>query len=400
MFRSKYCTTVLLLCTLLPTLCWADDISVFFNRAVTPPAQQANLEDKIIELIGSAKSSLYIAIYDLDLTAIAHAIVAAKKRSVDVRLITDKDNIGHDNKLVLSILDQGGVPWIDDTENGSKGSGIQHNKFMIIDMQTVLTGSTNFTQSGIHGDRNKDGVLISQGNDNHIVIIDSVQLAEQFKQQFLFMWGDGPGLSNNSLFGLAKPDHPLTTVFTTHENIKIDVQFTPQSPSQYSGSSLDSIEKVILTAQKHIYLAQFVISSQNIANAMYARHQQGVAVKGLGDASFFSRYYSEFMDMKGIEKRSPKGLVESDGFTGLANNVWQKPADVRIANMTGGDKWHHKYVVVDNTVITGSHNLSGAAAFKNDENIVVIYDQQTAAEFAAHFNYSFCLAGNGQHCML
>ena len=399
MFSVKRCATGLLLCTLLPTFCWADDISVYFNRDVSPPAKQSNLEEKIVSLIHSAQSSLYIAIYDLDLIAIAQAIVAAKKRNVDVRLITDEDNIGADNKQALALLRAGGVAVIDDTENGSAGSGIQHNKFMIVDKQTVLTGSTNFTQSGIHGDLNQRGVLVSRGNDNHIVIIKSVQLAEQFYQQFLLMWGDGPGLTHNSLFGLAKPDHSLTTVFTTHDNIRIDVQFTPQSPTQYSGSSLESIEKVILAAQKRIYLAQFVISSQNIANAMYIRHQQGVDVKGIGDASFFSRYYSEFMDMKGIEKRNPKGHVENDGFTGLANKVWQTPADVRIANMTGGDKWHHKYVVVDNAVITGSHNLSGAAAFKNDENIVVIYDQHTAAEFAAHFSYSFCLAGKKQPCV-
>jgi hypothetical protein len=48
--------------------------------------------------------------------------------------------------------------------------------------------------------------------------------------------------------------------------------------------------------------------------------------------------------------------------------------------------------------LTGSHNISGAAAFGNDENVVVIHDAQTAAEFEGHFSHAFCLAGHGTDC--
>jgi phosphatidylserine/phosphatidylglycerophosphate/cardiolipin synthase-like enzyme len=388
----------LLVSSLLSCASYADDIKVYFNHPVNSPAVQADLEAEIISVINAANHTLHMAVYDLDLPGIANAMAAAKARGVDVRFITDEDNIGSDNAQALGILTHAGIPWIDDTENGSAGSKIQHNKFIIVDGERVLSGSTNFTQSGIHGDLDNNGNLISAGNDNHIVIIESQQLAAVFSQQFNTMWGDGPGGAKDSLFGLGKPDHALETTYTTHDGIRVDVQFTPQSPTAYVGSTLDSIQRYIRTAKTRIDVAQFVISAQDLADEMQYRHNAGVLVRGIGDASFFTRYYSEFMDMQGTAKVNNNGVYETDTYTDAANNPWTTPADVRIANMSGGDKWHHKYFLIDDFVITGSHNASGAAAFGNDENIVVIHDEKTAREFASHFDLAFCLAGSGAGC--
>ncbi|MCG9739672.1 phospholipase D-like domain-containing protein [Shewanella insulae] len=387
-----------LLLSLASTMSYADDVEVYFNHVVNPPAVQANLEQKIIELIDSANSTLYMAIYDLDLPGIANAMVAAKQRGVDVKFVTDEDNIAGENDQAIAILNQGGVPWIDDTENGSAGSKIQHNKFIVVDGKKVLTGSTNFSQSGVHGDLDAQGNLISEGNDNHIVIIDSNQLASVYTHQFNLMWGDGQGGAKDSLFGLGKPDHQLETIYTNNDNIRIDVQFTPQSPSVYVGSTLYNMQQYIRNAQYRIHLAQFVISAQDVADEMELRHDAGVEIQGLGDSSFFSRYYSEFQDMLGIEKPNTSGEIEVDSYTGAANNIWENPADVRVAKLNGGDKFHHKYMIIDDMVLTGSHNISGAAAFGNDENIVVIHDAETAAEFEGHFSYTYCVAGNGAEC--
>lgn len=390
--------SIIALATLFSSFGHADDIKTYFNHQVNSPAVQANLENEIINVINSANQTLYMAVYDLDLPGIANAMVAAKSRGVDVRFITDEDNIGAENTEALTILNDGGVPWVDDTENGSSGSKIQHNKFIIVDGATVLSGSTNFSQSGIHGDLDSSGNLTNSGNDNHIVVIESTQLASVFSNQFNVMWGDGPGGAQDSLFGLGKPDHSLETVYTTNDNIRIDIQFTPQSSTVYAGSSLDNIEGYVQSAQNRIHMAQFVISAQDVADEMELRHDAGVEVQGIGDSSFFSRYYSEFMDMSGIAKLNNNDEYETDSFTGAPNNVWDNPADVRIASMDGGDKWHHKYVIIDDLVITGSHNISGAAAFGNDENVVVIHDVETATEFEGHFSRAFCEAGNEPEC--
>lgn len=377
----------------------ADDIQVYFNAQVNSPAVQANLETRIVDLINQAQHTLDVAVYDLDLPGIANAMVAAKQRGVAVRVITDNDNVGAENAEAYNILSNGGVPFIDDTADSSAGSGLQHNKLIVVDGRHVLAGSTNFTQSGIHGDLDSQGNLVSDGNDNHILIIDSIELATEISAQMDLMWGDGPGGQSNSLFGLSKPDHALTTVYTTNDNIRIDVQFTPQSSSNYQGSGIDTTVNFVSAGLTEIDIAQFVISAQDIADAAELPNNNGAVVRGIGDSSFFYRYYSEFQDMLGNVVLKDDGTEEVDSFTGAANNPWAQPAEMRVAShLAGGDKWHHKYIRVDDKVLTGSHNASGAGSFTNDETILIIHDAQTAAEFKGHFDLAFCLSGNEQNC--
>ena len=56
------------------------------------------------------------------------------------------------------------IPIVDDTDDGSRGSGLMHHKFVVIDRMVVLTGSTNFTRSGMHGDANR---IKTRGSVNH-----------------------------------------------------------------------------------------------------------------------------------------------------------------------------------------------------------------------------------------
>ena len=375
----------------------ADDIQPYFNARVNAPAIQADLEQKAIEIIDMANETLDMAFYDVDLEGIRDAMIRAQnERGVIVRFVTDNDNTGEENAAFLEGLDAAGIPWIDDTADGSAGSGLQHNKWIVADGRHVFMGSTNLTQSGVHGDLNAEGELISDGNDNHMVYIDSVQLSDEIRTQMDYMWGDGPGGNSDSMFGLSKPDHQRTTVYTTNDNIRIDVHFTPQSKSTFAGSGLDTIIKWVSDdADGRIDAAQFVISSQDVADAMELRHDAGMPVRGIGDSSFFFRDYSEFNDMRGVEVAKDDGTFEIDSFTGAPNNVWENPVDVRVASVMGGDKWHHKYYAADSSVLTGSHNTSGAASFTNDEAIIIIYDQETASEFEGHFSVAYCFAGGG-----
>ncbi|WP_341504140.1 phospholipase D-like domain-containing protein [Gallaecimonas sp. GXIMD4217] len=388
----------LALCLGLAATAQAGDIDVYFNHPVNPPAVETNLEQVVIDVIDAASSSLDVAIYDLDLPGIANALKAARQRGVTVRVITDEDNIGAENQQALAILEGAGIPWIDDTENGSAGSKIQHNKFIVVDGRKVLTGSTNFTQSGIHGDLDAQGQLISAGNLNHMLVIQSQQLAGEYAYQFNQMWGDGQGGAKDSLFGLGKQDHQLTVTYTDNDNIKVEVQFTPQSPTLYAGSTLANLEAWLKGAEQRIEVAQFAFSAQVLADAMQVAQGRGAEIRGVGDSSFFYRYFSEFQDMAGIAKLNDNGEYEVDAYTGHGNNPWPTPVEVYAAKVPGGDKLHHKFFVIDNMVVTGSHNASGAAAFGNDENLIAIHDANVAAQFHGAFERMFCEAKGESDC--
>ncbi len=268
----------------------------------------------------------------------------------------------------------------------------------MVDTAKVLTGSANFTHSGLHGDPDGGGGYNGDGNINSIVTIVSSDLAAIYTTQFGIMWGDGPGGQTNSLFGLGKPDHAMQTVYTDNDNIRVDVQFSPQSPSLIAGSTLENIDNHLATASTRIHTAQFVFSAQMLADTMQARHSVGVDIQGVGDSAFFNRYYSEFLDIIDTQVPDGNGNYEVDSVTGDPNNPWTTPAEAYVAETSSYDKFHHKYWIVDNTVIIGSQNASAAGAFDNDENLLIIYDQAVAEQFEGEFSRRFCEAKGALNC--
>lgn len=376
----------------------AADIHTYFNHPANAPAVTADLETVIIDFIDTSTTTLEIAVYDLDIDEIADALVAAKQRGVAVRLVTDNENTGSDNLSALGILTSNAVPWIDDTEDGSAGSGLQHNKFIVVDGSKVLTGSANFTHSDLHGDPDGNGGYLGLGNANNLVTIDSDALATLYTTQFNAMWGDGPGGQSDSLFGLNKADHAVQTTYTDNDAIRVDVQFAPQSSTVLTGSALETLDTALAAAQNRIHAAQFVFSAQLLADTLEDRHDNGVNIQGVGDKLFFNRYYSEFLDIIGTQVPDPNGNYEVDASTGAPNNPWTNPAEAYVAETSSHDKFHHKYWIVDNSVITGSFNASSSAAFDNDENLIIIYDQTTADQFEGEFSRRFCEAKGALNC--
>ena len=118
---------------------------------------------------------------------------------------SDRDGTTTANEAVLgdaiALLQAVNIPLIDDTEDGRSGSGLMHHKFLVIDQTTMITGNANLTSSSLHGDA---GLPSSRGNVNHLLRINSPELALVFRQEFVQMWGDGPGGRRDSRFGLQK----------------------------------------------------------------------------------------------------------------------------------------------------------------------------------------------------
>lgn len=276
----------------------------------------------------------------------------------------------------LAIIKQAKIPIIDDTEDGSKGSGLMHHKFIVIDNQKVITGSANFTHSGIHGDLDN---LDTRGNTNHLLVINDAKLAQIFTEEFNYMWGDGVGNQKDSLFGLKKPFRSAR-----HLNIgnsQVTVKFSPTSRQQsWQQSTNGLIVDTLNQATESVDLALFVFSKQPISNTLQKRYQQGVQIKALIDANFAYQYYSEGLDLLGAELSHNCQYAQN-------NNPWQPPIEtVGIPNLPKGDKLHHKFGVIDQkTVITGSHNWSFSANYTNDETLLVINNPIIAEHFEREF---------------
>ena len=113
-------------------------------RVVYSLDQKQN-DKEIIALIDAAKSYIYFAIYTFTLPSIADALVAAKKRGVDVRGIVDSEQSSNSyGAPILARLQAAGIPVV--TEKHATGNGIMHLKLLVTE-RACATGSYNWTKS-------------------------------------------------------------------------------------------------------------------------------------------------------------------------------------------------------------------------------------------------------------
>ncbi|TVQ64371.1 MAG: DUF1669 domain-containing protein [Spirulina sp. DLM2.Bin59] len=370
-----------------------------------------DLEAVILSHIDAAQTSIDLAVQELRLPRVAHALVAKHQAGVRVRVViedsyhqywheSDRSGPGSSNfrQEVLALVDTDGdgqisgaelaandaiailrngrVPLIDDTADGSKGSGLMHHKFLVVDGAIVVTGSANFTLSDIHGDMTEPE---SRGNANNLLVVRDRPLAQAFIEEFNLMWGDGPGGRPDSRFGLQKPRR-LPQMFMIGAS-RVTLHFSPTSPTQpWADSGNGMIARALNTSEQRADLALFVFSDQGLSNTLGNRHAQGVSLRVLIDPSFAFRYFSEGLDLLGVELRENCRIDPN-------NRPWPNPIDtVGIPNLPRGDKLHHKFGVVDQRlVITGSHNWSAAANHTNDETILVIENPVVAAHYDREF---------------
>lgn len=115
----------------------------------------------VVETIRQAKRQILVQAYGFTHKAIAEALVAAKRRGVEVVLIADRNQTETLKTSLVTWLAEQGVPvWIDADHAAA------HDKVMVLDAGTpqaaLITGSFNFTHAAQH--RNAENLLVLSGN--------------------------------------------------------------------------------------------------------------------------------------------------------------------------------------------------------------------------------------------
>jgi phosphatidylserine/phosphatidylglycerophosphate/cardiolipin synthase-like enzyme len=121
--------------------------------------------EAITKEIGNAKSEILVQAYSFTSAPIAKALTDAFKRGVKVEAILDKSQ-RKERYTAATFLMNAGIPtFIDDKH------AIAHNKIMIIDRETVITGSFNFTKAA--EEKNAENLLIIKSKELAKVYIDN-----------------------------------------------------------------------------------------------------------------------------------------------------------------------------------------------------------------------------------
>jgi hypothetical protein len=123
--------------------------------------------DAIVREIKAARREILVLAYGFTSRPIAQALVDAKFRGVHVEVILDHSNEKDPHSDLHFLLEQKIVPLIDAQH------AIAHNKVMVIDGKTLLTGSFNFTQ---HAE--------SHNAENLVIIRSHPELVSAYRHDF------------------------------------------------------------------------------------------------------------------------------------------------------------------------------------------------------------------------
>jgi phosphatidylserine/phosphatidylglycerophosphate/cardiolipin synthase-like enzyme len=238
-------------------------------------------------------------------------------------------------------LKDAGIPIL-----GDRREGLMHDKFVVIDNSEVWTGSMNFTDSGAYTD------------NNNLIRIRSVKMAEDYTREFEEMFVDdkfGPDV-------VAETPNPQVTINDT----SIDVYFSPDDKVQ--SSLIDLLDN----AKESIYFMAFSFTADSLGEVIRNRARDGVVVAGV---------------MEDEQVNSNAG-TEFDPF---------KQAGLDVLRDANEGQMHHKVIVIDESIVVlGSYNFTNSAETKNDENLLVIYSRDIAAEFMKEFIRVHSLAQAGK----
>jgi len=169
---------------LLGYLLLTNNLIPFTKAWVSSSAYAANIEtyyapedlpaDHLIALYEQARRYIYVAVYGLTFPPIVKALIEAKKRGVDVRVITDRGQ-GNDPKQqrALALLHSASIPI-----RVNQHDGLMHLKQVVIDDEINTTGSMNQTTSG------------HRYNDERLDVIADRAISIKARDKFLAMWQD------------------------------------------------------------------------------------------------------------------------------------------------------------------------------------------------------------------
>lgn len=145
----------------LPLLTWAASFepNASYTVCFTP---NEDCTHKIVTAINGAEHNIWVQAYSFTSRPIGKALILAKERGVDVKVIFDKSALNHKQGAANFLSAHGISIWIDSLP------AIAHNKVMILDQTQVITGSFNFTRAA------------QQKNAENVLLIHDSGLAKQF----------------------------------------------------------------------------------------------------------------------------------------------------------------------------------------------------------------------------
>ncbi|MCS6971455.1 MAG: phospholipase D-like domain-containing protein [Leptospiraceae bacterium] len=300
------------------------------------------VDEELIRLIDNAQRYVYLAVYNFNKTSVVQAVLRAFQRNLDVRVVGDIDEFYTSGYQAMFFNN------INMTLGNS--SGIQHNKFAVVDDRFVFTGTGNISETDM------------VRNNNNWYIIENPDVVRIYKEEFLQM--------HNGLFASQKRQRSVNTT-TVVNNYPLEIYFSP-----YQGNeAMDRIIELVESATQSIHYMIFAYTHDELDAAMVKMaRQKGIPVYGIHDSTFVT----------GVSEEAPKlysAIFNNDGSLHPTGPFvrWDGNENTSVKNNPAhGGKMHCKTVLIDAgtekaKMATGSFNWSNNAINNNDENVIIVH---------------------------
>lgn len=326
----------------------------------------------VTDTLRAALETADIALYGFENPELEEEIIAAARRGVRIRCVSDYDSessVSWQRLVAEARLDSRVSIEI---RFGNHG-GIMHNKYFIIDGMYVITGSTNFS----------DGM---ERHYNNLILIKSRTLAKEYTLDFEVMFAGYHAAEKGNNLSLRGADNGFNAIHGEDQrygenghvigDMRVYSYFTPckalfpsykkSSPVEYPyydqerngfytqtcDNAMNVILPLVAEARTSIVMYSFSLTDKVLMNHLIRAAQRGACVKIYID---YSQFVSSF-------SHSGKSVIALAG----------KVDTFRLCRKTDGGLLHHKVIVIDGeTVLLGSLNFSSNAVNENDENFLV-----------------------------
>ena len=355
---------------MLPRAAPGDTISAHFLVQGDHPA--AEVAGWVAAFVAGARGSLDIALYDCRLEGDAVAPIAEALRDrlragVRVRLAYDAGERKPQGAEGVAELGTGpaerdthervaelGLPA--DTMRAVRGHDLMHHKYLVRDGELVWTGSMNWSHDSM------------ERMENTLVTLRSPALAAYYARDFEQLWATGT-IEASGAFPTRPEGLRMHGVPT-----QVDVDFSPGQGQHINDWVADRVRR----AQRRVVVCSMLINSSRLLQALLGQLDRGeVPVWGVIDGTQMAGVLYQWRDNPQLAWKiaAVERVVAEAGLVGKRS--------VPYAPGQRHDFMHNKMLIVDNTVITGSYNLSHNAQ-GNAENMLAITNAAFAEEAVAY----------------
>jgi phosphatidylserine/phosphatidylglycerophosphate/cardiolipin synthase-like enzyme len=322
----------------------------------------------LADFVAGTRETIDLAVYDCRLSAeparlLRDALHDRLRAGVQIRLVYDS---GDKPQSGAGVEAKGADPAPEDTHERLKelelpddclrsvhsDRALMHHKYLIRDKQAVWTGSLNLSDDSL------------SRMENIVVACRSPKLAAYFERDFAQLWSIRE-IAESGAF----PTEPDTLRFGGVP-APTDVDFAPGQGHQIN----EWVAEKLLRAQRRIVLCSMLLNSSKVLQALLTQLDRGeVELWGVYDQTQMTGVLDQWREIPDLAWKiaAVQRVVREGRLAGKRSRPYRPGQRHNFM--------HNKTVVVDETVITGSFNLSHNAR-DNAENMLAIENAALAAE--------------------